>query len=237
VLLTLGLEELTVKTPQVTLTGVNGVVTLDGVDPLSTPPHQQILIGSADLGLPLTDGILLFQLEPENRLRIERARLTLAGGEVSARPAVVDWTSGTQEVLLLVDDVALQALLDLVDVEGLSAEGLLDGSIPVLVVDGSVIVRDGKLVAQGPGVLRYAPEADPGVEAAASASESMDLVLDLLRNFQYSALELGLERDAKGEMKVSIGLDGRNPEVYDGYPIDFNLNLSGNVDQLLNRSP
>jgi hypothetical protein len=238
VLVKLGLEDLTLKTPQVTLTGVNGTITLDGVDPLSTPPHQEILIGKVDLGLPLTDGVLAFQLEPGNKLRVERARLTMAGGEVAARPSVIDWTSGTQEVELLVHDVDLQALLALADISGLSAEGKLAGSIPVLVQNGAVIIRDGKLVAQAPGAIRYAPDAEPdagaGAEAAASASESMDLVLDLLRNFQYSGLEIGIDRDVEGDMNIRIGLDGSNPDVYDGYPVDFNLNLTGNVDQLLN---
>lgn len=237
VLVKVRLEDLTIKTPQVTLTGVNGTITLDGVDPPTTPPNQQIFIGTVDLGLPLTDGVLTFQLLPENRLRVEHARLTLAGGEVAARPAVVDWTSGTQEVELLVHDVDLQKLLALADIDGLSAEGKLAGSIPVLVQDGAVIIRDGKLVAQAPGAIRYAPEDEPGVgtgaQAAASASESMDLVLDLLHNFQYTGLAFGLERDADGDMRITVGLDGSNPDVYDGYPIDFNLTLTGNIDQLL----
>ena len=44
---------------------VNGVIALDRLAPPSTPPGQQLAIGLVeDIGLPLTDGLLTFDLKP-----------------------------------------------------------------------------------------------------------------------------------------------------------------------------
>ena len=40
------------------------MIAFDRLAPLSTPPGQQLAIGLVDVGLPLTDGLLTFDLEP-----------------------------------------------------------------------------------------------------------------------------------------------------------------------------
>jgi hypothetical protein len=230
----LALKDLTLTTPQVTLGHLNGVVTIDGVDPLSTPPGQEIAIGEVNLGVPLTDGVLAFQLLPDNKLKIDRARLTLAGGEVAAQPATVDWSTGTQQVMkLTVKDVRLQSLLDLAEVDGLSASGKMQGEIPVLIQDGNVLIHGAALTSQEPGVLKYDPKDKP--QTFANAGESVELAMSALRNFHYKSLRLEMERDAAGDMQLNIKIDGNNPDLYGGYPVSFNFGFSGKLDQIMTR--
>ncbi|MBX6323787.1 MAG: YdbH domain-containing protein, partial [Rhodospirillaceae bacterium] len=229
----LALKDLTLVTPQVALRGINGVLTLDGLDPLSTPPGQEIAIGEVDIGLPLTDGLLTFRIEPPSTLRIDRARLSLAGGEIAAAPTAIDWSGGTQQITLAARDLRLQALLELADIEGLSGSGRLAGAIPVGVRDGAVLVNGAVLAAQEPGVLKYDTSEAP--QALASAGDSAALALTALRNFHYTALRLEIDRGADAEMRVRIKLDGSNPDLYDGYPVSFNFNVSGKLDQVLSR--
>jgi hypothetical protein len=89
------------------------------------------------------------------------------------------------------------------------------------------------LVSQEPGVLKYEPEETP--ESFSAAGESMALALTALRNFHYKSLKLEIDRDTAGEMQVTIRIDGNNPELYGGYPVNFNLGLNGKLDQILTR--
>ena len=38
------------------------------------------------------------------------------------------------------------------------------------------------------------------------------------------------------EQTATLRLVGRNPAVYDGYPVDLNINLSGALDAIVQRS-
>ena len=56
---------------------VNGVVEIDRLSPLTTPPGQQLAIGLLDLGLPLTRGLIVFELLPGPHARGRAAALGL----------------------------------------------------------------------------------------------------------------------------------------------------------------
>ena len=44
------------------------------------------------------------------------------------------------------------------------------------------------------------------------------------------------DRQAGGEMTVTMHVSGSNPDFYDGYPVEFNLNVSGALDRVLRDS-
>ena len=67
---------------------VNGVIAFDRLAPLSTPPGQQLAIGLVDIGLPLTDGLLTFDLEP-GQLVVEQLRWQFAQGRIRAAPFTI----------------------------------------------------------------------------------------------------------------------------------------------------
>ena len=77
---------------------VDGVIRVDQLWPLTTPPGQQLAIGLLDLGLPLTRGLIAFQLRPDQSLAVERLRWSFAGGTVSAAPFRVG--SATSDIIV-----------------------------------------------------------------------------------------------------------------------------------------
>jgi hypothetical protein len=89
------------------------------------------------------------------------------------------------------------------------------------------------LAATGPGTLRYAPSTAPS--ALLGGGESVALALQALSNFQYSDLTLTVNRAAGGDTVALMQVKGRNPDFYGGHPVEFNLNISGKLDQILNR--
>ena len=91
--------------------------------------------------------------------------------------------------------------------------------------------RGAELESQEPGVLRYDPAKPPS--ALQGGGESVGLALAALKNFHYDRLTLKLDREIGGETLVGLHIAGKNPDFYGGYPVEFNLNLSGKLDQIL----
>jgi hypothetical protein len=155
----------------------------------------------------------------------------LTGGRVFAKDVVLDPTATRQTLTLNVEGVNLGDLLQMTELEGLSATGTMAGKIPVVLDKGEAIVENGLLSAGGPGVLRYKPDQVPG--ALQGGGQGVELMLQALTDFRYDALSLSLDRAADGETKIGLHIKGNNPAVYNGYPLAFNLNLSGKLDRIL----
>jgi hypothetical protein len=232
--LDLKLQDLSVEAPGMALTRINGAVTLANLQPVSTPPGQQIAIAQINLGVPMKNGLVSFGVGPGPMLNIEKASLELAGGEVAVGPTRFDPAAARQQVDLQVRDVDLGALLALAEIDGLSGTGKLEGKIPVMMENGAVVIAGARLDAAGPGRLAYSPTAPPsGMQAA---GETMALVLSALGDFRYDRLWMTLDRDRSGEATLSLHVRGKNPAFYDGYPVELNLALNGRLDRILHDS-
>jgi hypothetical protein len=227
-------EELSLRADQLALNRVNSVVRFDGLGPLSTAPGQLVTIAMIDVGLPLTDGVISFHVEPEGSLVIERTEWRLAGGEVHADGFSIDPRSARHKFLLEIEGVDLQKLAALLKVEGLNVTGRLTGDIPVLIEEGSLIIREGLLKATPEGgTVRYNPSKVPS--ALRYGGERTQLMLSALENFQYKILRIKLNRRSNGDATVNLHLRGSNPDFFKGHSVEFNLNLSGQLDQMLQR--
>jgi hypothetical protein len=227
------LKDVSFRSPQFDVLRLNSVAEIDSLVPFTTRPGQQLSAGLLDVGLPLTDMLAAFRIEPGPRLMIETARLSLAGGEVTLPPVSMDLAQLQTELTLAVRNVDLAKLLELSAIEGLAATGTLTGEIPLAVQADGLLIRDAVLAATGPGTLRYAPSTTPS--ALLGGGESVALALQALSNFQYSDLTLTVNRAAGGDTVALMQVKGRNPDFYGGHPVEFNLNISGKLDQILNR--
>lgn len=228
------LQDVTIALPQVDIVRLNSVIAIKSLVPFATEPSQQVAIGLLDIGVPLSDALASFRIEPGPKLVVENARLSLADGRVAVDPIEFDPGAPRIDTTLHVTDVRLEKLLELAAIDGLTATGRLAGDIPLSIRDGAVAIRDAVLSSTEPGVLRYAPETTPS--ALLGAGESVALALQALSNFQYSELRLTLNRAAGGDTVALMHVMGRNPDFYGGYPVEFNLNVSGKLDQILDRS-
>ena len=65
------------------------------------------------------------------------------------------------------------------------------------------------------------------------AAQNVNLLLQALENFRYKDLRLTIDGRTDGEMDVGLHIAGANPDLYDGYPIEFNLNLEGELANVL----
>jgi len=227
------LQDLSFRSPQADVVRLNSVVKIGSLVPFTTRPGQQLAAGMVDVGLPLSDLVAAFRIDPGPQLVIENARLSLTGGEVTMPTVAIDLAAPHAELALNVKDVDLARLLQLAQIEGLAGTGSLTGRIPVSIAGDTVIIHNAVLAATGPGSLRYAPATMPS--ALVGGEENVDIALQALSDFQYSDLTLTMSRETGGDIVALMQVKGRNPNFYGGYPVEFNLNISGKLDQILDR--
>jgi hypothetical protein len=225
-------KDLSATVEDVGVQRVNTVLDFDSRRPRAA--RQDIAIALLDVGVPLTDGLIGVRIQPDLKLNIDEMTFRLTGGRVFAKDFVFDPSATRQTLTLNVEGVNLGDLLQMTELEGLSATGTLAGRIPVDIDKGEAVIDNGILSADGPGVLRYKPAQVPA--ALQGGGQGVDLMLQALTDFHYDALSLTLDRAADGETKIGLHIKGNNPAVYSGYPLAFNLNLSGKLDRILRDS-
>ena len=211
---------------------LNAVVDFDSLWPPSTPPDQQLAIGLVDAGLPLADGLVAFRLTPGGTLEVESAVWRWAGGAIRTGGLVIDADAVRHAAVLEVAGLDLGEVVGLANINGLAATGRLSGRVPVAFAGDGLVIENGRLEAEG-GVLRYAPSGAPA--ALRQAGEGATLMLGALENFAYETMRITLDRKAGGEAEIGVHLRGSNPDFYDGYPVEFNLGVSGALDTMLRR--
>ena len=210
--------------------GVNGVIELDRLLPLSTSPGQQLAVGLIDIGLPLTNGLLTFDLEPE-QLAVEQLRWQFAEGRISAAPFTIGSAGIAFSTTLTAERLQLDEIFALTQLDGLSGEGTMHGTLPITVAGAEAVIAGGELVSDRPGWVRYRPGQAPA--ALQAGGENVNLLLQALENFRYETLRLTIDGRTDAEMDVGLHIAGANPDLYDGYPIEFNLNLEGALANVL----
>ena len=62
---------------------------------------------------------------------------------------------------------------------------------------------------------------------------NVSLLLQALENFRYEALRITLDGRTDAEMDIGLHVKGANPDLYDGYPIELNLDLEGELANIL----
>jgi len=103
------------------------------------------------------------------------------------------------------------------EIDGLAGTGFLDISLPVGSDQTGFHVKNGTFSSIGPGRLAYTKEGIAG----------SNIGLKALENFQYKDLSGTLNYQSDGNYVLTIRLEGKNPDLYGGHPVVFNLNVNG----------
>ena len=212
--------------------GIDGNIRINSLSPPGTPPGQIIKVESIDAGTPLENVAMTFQLRPGPLLFVESVAGQWAGGTLGATNLAFDVEGQGLRGNLQLADVDIEALANVAKIQGLAGTGKISGDVPVAFENGEFTISSGYLAA-GPagGVLRYRPDAVPS--ALAGGHEQVTLVMKALENFQYETLRADINLSTNAESAVRVHLLGSNPDVYEGRPIEFNLNLTGGLGQIL----
>ena len=210
---------------------LTGSVVIDGIGPLTTPPGQRVTGVATTARLEPIPFEVFFQLRPDGRVAIESAHADFAGGRIMTRDARLDPKNRAGALALKVHSIDLNQLTRIADIEGLSGEGRISGTIPLAIRGGKVAISDGALAAEGAGVLRVSGEQLE--ELLGKREDTVGLMVQALSDFHYEVLDVAIEKAFEGEGAVRMHLSGSNPAVLEGYPFVFNINLTSNFDRLV----
>lgn len=167
---------------------------------------------------------LRLNMRQEGRmLTLGRASVPLFGGMLELLPAELNLDSPPWKMNLDLRNIDLARLLQALNYPQLSGTGRIGGTLPLQASEHSLEISNGLLKSIRPGVLRYqgpVPVAD-------------NLAFQALRDFRYQSLQAKIDYSPVGEYRLGVRLEGNNPELLAGHPIAFNVNLGGQLPELL----
>jgi hypothetical protein len=208
--------------------GVDGELPLTGLPPV-TPRAGRLEVDRVVSGSELSEGVIRFRIDETPHLLLDEATFRFAGGSFRATGRL-DPAAERQRLHVVLSRIDLDLLLEQADVPGLTGTGRIDGGFDVIFGDGTLRIEDGDLTSKGDGGwIRYRP---PGQQRPGGARpEGLDLARIALDNFRYQSLGGTLAGDVggdlKGDLKLALRIEGANPDLYDGYPIKLDFNLTG----------
>lgn len=169
--------------------------------------------------------------KPENtRVHIDLASMRWMEGTVSTRG--VDFLvtgSGPVPVELQVDSMPLEAILQQLVHPQARATGNVGGTVNMQYRLGNWSLLSLNVNALQPGTLRIPPGVIP------AGSEEMLLVAETLSNFHYSVLNMATTA-APPKAPLRLHVEGSNPVYNGGQQVKLNVNLNGDVLDVINRS-
>jgi hypothetical protein len=167
-----------------------------------------------------------------SHLALMRVKLPWNGGQVLVQDARIDLQPGkAMRIPVRISNVPLSEVLKVATANRATATGMVSGTVPVIIgADGQVSIGTGKLQTAGVGVITLAPDAIPGDNAQVA------LVRDIMQNFHYTQFSLALESGKNEQLSILLSLSGNNPDVHNGREVKLNVNLSGDLLDLLRQS-
>ncbi len=184
---------------------LSGTIRFDDLLALTTPPGQEVRLGSVNPGIEVLDGRVRYQLLPDRRVRIEQGVWPFSGGQLLLQPALLDFNADRPRRLTFdVSNVDAALFLQRYEFDNISATGIFDGVLPTIFDAEGGRVSGGTLVSRdGGGTLAYVGELsnrDLGFMA--------NLAYSALKSLRYDNLVIRLNGNIDGEMLTEVDFSG-----------------------------
>lgn len=238
----LSFEDITFAGPTRIVTqtiGVNGRLNLASLWPVKTDGIQTITVSGVDFGALQIDeeGEIRFDMPGDETLLIERAEFPWFGGMLGVYGASASISGGEAIAPLRAENIDLSLILEYVDMDGLSGEGILSGVLPLVVKDGKASIENGMLQSDGPGAIRYQGKAG---EEAAAAGEQAQIAFDLLRDLRYADLGVTINGPLDGRLQFQLKFEGTGEVALNQQnvrvPVIYRISLDAALLELLNQA-
>ncbi len=207
------------------LRGLNSELHFASFFPLVTKGPQTVTIDAWDVGFPLPEGVVVFEAISDG-IRIDSARWPVGSGEISLDPAVWSYTADENRMKLRVENVSISDLIGDLGGDNFEATGLVSGLLPVVITGVDVQVENGTLAVKDGGVVRFST---PFTDKAGETNGYAQLAFNALKEFYYEELEVTLNGPLDGLINIRVVFEGFNPNVMDGAYIRYNLNIEGEL--------
>jgi len=222
------------------VTNLSGEIRFTDLLGLQTAPGQIVTIGEINPGLPVTNGVLRYQLLANQQVAIEGGEWPFANGRLTLAPTVLDLGAAKPRNLTFhVAGLDAAAFLQGFDFENINATGIFDGVLPIVFDEDGGRIVDGRLtVRQGGGSLAYV-----GQLSQEDLGSWGNVAFQALRSVRYQSLEVILNGDLDGEMVTQVRFAGLGQgegarqnfitRKIAALPIRFNVTIRAPFRQLL----
>jgi hypothetical protein len=215
------------------VTGMNGTIHFTDLLGLQTAPGQAVTLGSVNPGILVENGVLRYQLLPDNLVKIERGEWPFMGGQLILRETILNFGRPSPKRLTF-EVVGLDArtFVGSMGFKELSATGTFDGVLPMIFDDEGGRIVGGRLDSrEGGGTLAY-----NGVVNRANLGMMGGFAFDALRDLKYKSMIIRLDGFLDGEfatrMKIEgVGLGSTSTQQFlrsvNRIPFNFNVTIKG----------
>ena len=229
------LKDFTCNVRDNVITGINTVMNLTSLAPL-TLQQQTVSVGGLNVGLPLTNGVAVVSLDAKQNFTLHSAEWEAVGGKIISSPFTMPLGTMNTAVTLSAKSLDLQQLFQIAPLEGLTADGKVDGNLPVQINNGVFSIVNGTLQTTGTGVIRYNPQQPPAFLQNTTQQQIIDLKAALAQ-FHYDSLGVTINGEIGKSQQVQLRIRGKNPLFYAGKPVNFNLNVEGPIENIIRYNP
>ena len=185
--------------------GMSGTVHFSDLLGLTTPPGQVLNVRSINPGILVENGVITYQLLPNQLVKIERGEWPFMGGRLILHETVLNLGHPSAKRLTF-EVVGLDAhtFVQSLGFKELDATGTFDGVLPMIFDENGGRIVGGRLDSRGPGGSLFYE----GVVNKADLGTMGNIAFNALQNLQFKSMVIRLDGDLAGEFAARLAIDG-----------------------------
>jgi hypothetical protein len=221
--------------------GLSGAIHFSDLLGLETPPGQVVTARSINPGILVENGVIRYQLLPDQLVKIERGEWPFMGGRLILQETVLNFARPTAKRLTF-EVVGLDArtFVDSLGFKELAASGTFDGVLPMIFDENGGRIVGGRLDSRPPGgTLSYV-----GVVNRSNLGMLGNVAFDALKELRFRSMIIRLDGDLAGEFATrltieQLGLAGQSgisrliQGAFAKVPFRFNISIKGPFRSLI----
>jgi hypothetical protein len=187
------------------VTGMNGTIRFTDLLKLETAPGQTLALESINPGILVEDGVVRYQLLPDQLVKIERGEWPFMGGRLILHETILNFARPTAKRLTF-EVVGLDAhtFVASMGFKELDAIGTFDGVLPMIFDENGGRIVGGRLDSRpGGGALQY-----NGVVNKANLGTMGNIAFEALRDLRFKSMIVRLDGELAGEFVTRLAIDG-----------------------------
>jgi hypothetical protein len=214
------------------------VITTQGLESIVMSQPASLFVAAVQSGVDVTNLAATYQIRWKLTddlpiIEVRDFQCEVFGGTIRNPGPVVNLVKPPVTTTFSIRNLDLAKILSVEQQKGLQGTGTLNGTLPVTITSGGIIVKDGVVEAQPPGgMIRYTSTPESS-KMLSDSDRNLQLVAQTLNNFQYSLLRVGVKYGESGMLDLNARLEGRNPDLRNTPPIHFNLTVQEHIPTLL----
>ncbi|HVL78488.1 MAG TPA: YdbH domain-containing protein [Sphingomicrobium sp.] len=222
------------------VTGLRGTINFDDLLELTTPPGQVLTMETVNPGILVENGVITYQLLPDQLVKIERGEWPFMGGRLILRETILNFGAPSAKRLTFeVIGLDAQTFVDTLELGGFEATGTFDGVLPMIFDERGGRIVGGRLDSRPPGgTIAYTADIDRSNLGLVGG-----VVFDAFRDLQYESMVVRLDGDLDGEFLIRMTIDGamfgqtHAPGIVRGVlrqlPLKLNVQIRGPIRALI----